>query len=266
MNTAMIIPIMRDGGHGKSYSNRLPFWSGSGIEVEEWTSTWPAPTIHDVLVPLVQAVLNEYNGSLDYDRVTIAGFSEGGGGAVVAALAYPDVFNTVVASSAIFLRNYTAAALAGERRLAADPSRKRRLQTIMISKGLTDQWPFEGYPSDMEQLPRIWDDNDVMKHYNVEIRLYKGVGHWTWFNDWVTWPSNYFSTWSDTCKPDQCVLSAKLDHLAKLSDEEAQGNEAEAEAGQQGAASLGQTLATDVASLEHTIATDVTSLEHTVGA
>jgi hypothetical protein len=228
MNTAMIIPIMRDGGFPKTPGNQLPFWSGQGVDVEEWTPSWPAPTIRDVLVPTIQTVLNVYNGSLDYDRVTIAGYSEGGGGAVVAALAYPDVFNMVVASSAIFLRNYATAAMAGERRLAADPSRKRRLQTIMISKGLTDQWPFEGYPSDMEQLHLHWPtDHESLRHYNVEIRLYKGVGHWAWYNDWIKCPKNYFTFWSNQCKPETCIISAKIDHLAKLSHVEGQNNEAD---------------------------------------
>merc|ERR1740138_682396 len=148
----------------------------------------------DVAVPIVQHILDWGNGTIDRERIWLTGFSEGAAGAVIAALAYPDIFQLALGSSFNTRPNYTHAALHGEERLREDPSRKRRLKAFIISKGETDEWPMCTTPEQMD----IWAstlDNELFDHYSIETRYYKDQGHWTWFQDWAMVKTHYDALW-----------------------------------------------------------------------
>jgi len=214
----MGVPVLADGGMMPYF----PTWSvpdgyhcGVLGDTEKWPS-WPAPGITDTAVPAVKDVLKEANGTIDPEKVWVSGLSEGAAGAIVAALAYPDIFQLAIASSVNTCRNYTDAALAGEKRLAEDPSRKRRLKTLIFSRGMDDVWPFCTGHDGMERFAKLIDEDKaahVMKHYSVEVRWYHNVGHECWIWDWAKTMEYHMGLWKANCPLEKCILSMRLDSL-----------------------------------------------------
>lgn len=226
MGVVLLVPVLRDGG-GTTY-DPFPTWTfdkgsmGDGFDCYgyswEWAS-WPAPRLMDVAVPIVQHILEWGNGTIDRERVWINGLSEGAAGAVVAALAYPDIFQLALGSSIDTCRNFSGAAIAGEERLAEDPSRKRRLKTLIHSRGTADYTDAYCGVADSASLAQFADYTDephaahIMKHYSVELRVYLGDGHYCWISDMAKTAEYYKALWSTECPLEDCILSQRIERL-----------------------------------------------------
>merc|ERR1740138_110189 len=80
-------------------------------------------------------------------------------------------------------------------------------------------------------MSQLWDpDDEALRHYNLEIRFYKGVGHWAWFEDWIMCPMHYDTFWTNKVPPNKSILSLIMNNLAQDAEDAYEVEAARAEA------------------------------------
>lgn len=158
-------------------------------EQENWAADGPAIFQHFVM-PFVKDMLQK-NDNLDANRIAIAGYSQGGVGAVLGAVLYPDTFSALAAGSpAMPLYDWDAAKDVFAGLLvpggAAGVARPR-LQQVVIA--FSDQDTFDTKKA-LRTLMGIMDHAGILEEAAMTLRLYKDIPHMAaseaLFNHWMS--------------------------------------------------------------------------------
>lgn len=149
------------------------------------------------IVPLLHGVGEKHDRQLDFERLSIMGYSEGAFGALQAATQYPDVFSLVVAASPSTGPEWWSYIPVPQHQ--RPPPAKKRLRMVLVALGENDRTGVD-QPVNLQNLLRWLDQYSVSQYASVLTHFYAAIPHqmvWEWlFNRWpafheVFWRGNY---------------------------------------------------------------------------